>query len=83
MSQSKVHHHRAGVDAEIGPHDGTPEFVETPERTKRRAHGAIPGDPEEEYDAGCAEDSCHQQTETFDRARQAVVLLGVSHLEPE
>ena len=28
MSQPKVQHRCAGVDAEVGPHDGAPEFVE-------------------------------------------------------
>jgi len=83
MSQPKVHHHCASMDAQIAPHDGTPEFMEFFERMSDCTHVTVLGDPKEEHYAASSEDASHNEAETFDRARKAVLLLRVSHLKFE
>src|ERR1035437_2785881 len=92
MSQPNVHHRCASVDAQISPHDGTPELVEIFDRMNGRAHDAVLGDPEEEHGAACSENASRNEAETFNRARKAetfnrarkaVHLLRVSHLKFE
>lgn len=61
MSQPKVRHRCASMDAQIAPHDGTPELMEVFDRMSDRAHDAVLGDPEEEHCAACSEDASRNE----------------------